>query len=67
MKFQKREWTGYKELAAMGLDADWLVSLGILYMPTPTGSYKFVEENIMKLVRLYSIDEPEEFYTCDEM
>lgn len=55
MKFQKREWTGYKELGELGLDADWLRSLNILSDPSISGTYRFIEENIPNLVRIYAI------------
>lgn len=67
MKFQNREWTGYKELKEIGLDPDWLISLGILFDPTPTGTYRFIPENIPNLVNIYAKGKPELCDTTNEL
>lgn len=67
MKYKKREWTGYKEIQSIGLDADWLLSLGIIAGPTKSGGYRFVEENIVNLVNIYTNIAPEEYLTSDEL
>ena len=67
LKFQHRKWTGYKELEDVGLNAEWLISHNILFGPTETGGYRFVADNIINLVKLFSVKEPEEYLTSDEM
>lgn len=66
MKFQKREWTGYKELKALELDAEWLESLGIVF-PSESGGYRFIAENIINLVNIYRVGVPEEYESSDAM
>ena len=66
MKYQKREWTGYKELRALELDAEWLEMLGIIF-PSQSGGYRFIEENIINLVNIYRKGKAEEYESSDAM
>lgn len=66
MKYQKREWTGYKELMNLELDYNWLVTLGIIF-PTQSGGFRFIEENIINLVDVYRFGVPDEYESSDAM